>query len=72
MHMRQKAPPLLGRDHLAYRSYYVPVRNVVDGDLCEVFAGLSNEVKRGVAEELDRDVSEVLRKVEDVRNRVAF
>lgn len=26
MHMRQEHPPLCGRDHLAYRSYYFPVK----------------------------------------------
>lgn len=38
MHLRQENPPLLGRDHLAYRSYYFPVKDVIDGDLCEQFA----------------------------------
>ena len=35
MHMRAENPPLAGRDHLSYRSYYYPVKNVIDGDLCE-------------------------------------
>jgi splicing factor 3B subunit 3 len=26
MHMRQTFPPLCGRDHMAYRSYYFPVK----------------------------------------------
>jgi hypothetical protein len=26
MHLRQENPPLCGRDHLAYRSYYFPVK----------------------------------------------
>lgn len=26
MHMRSENPPLCGRDHLSYRSYYFPVR----------------------------------------------
>lgn len=26
MHMRTEAPPLAGREHLAYRSYYVPCK----------------------------------------------
>lgn len=28
---------LVGRDHTVYRSYYAPVRKVIDGDLCEQF-----------------------------------
>ena len=35
-----EAPPLSGRDHLAYRGSYLPVKNVVDADLCEQFARL--------------------------------
>lgn len=26
MHLRQENPPLCGRDHLSYRSYYFPVK----------------------------------------------
>lgn len=33
-HLRSEDAPLAGRDHLAYRSYYVPVKGVIDGD-CE-------------------------------------
>ena len=31
--MRQEAHSVVGRDHLMYRSYYVPVKDVIDGDL---------------------------------------
>ena len=37
MHMRQEQPPLAGRDHLAFRSFYFPVKDVIDGDLCEQY-----------------------------------
>ncbi|KAL4425697.1 hypothetical protein ABPG75_009713 [Micractinium tetrahymenae] len=70
MHMRQEHPPLLGRDHLAYRSFYFPVKDVVDGDLCEQFPQLPADKARGVAEELDRTPGEVLKKLEDIRNRI--
>ena len=33
-HLRSEDAPLAGRDHLTYRSYYVPVKGVIDGD-CE-------------------------------------
>ena len=33
-HLRSEDAPLAGRDHLIYRSYYVPVKGVIDGD-CE-------------------------------------
>ncbi len=32
-YVRQEAHSVVGRDHLMYRSYYVPVKDVIDGDL---------------------------------------
>lgn len=72
MHMRSEAPPLAGRDHLAYRSYYIPNRSVVDGDLCEQYNSLPADKKRMIAEELDRTVAEVQKKIEDMRVRSGF
>jgi len=68
MHLRQENPPLCGRDHLTYRSYYFPVKNVIDGDLCEQFASLPFEKQSQIAQELDRTPMEVLKKLEDFRN----
>jgi splicing factor 3B subunit 3 len=65
-------PPLLGRDHLIYRSYYAPSKGTIDGDLCETFFLLSQEKKLVVAAELDRSVREIERKIGDMRTRVAY
>jgi splicing factor 3B subunit 3 len=54
----------VGRDHLAYRSAYAPVKGVVDGDLCAEFALLSMAKQGQIAQELDRTVAEVLKKLE--------
>ncbi|OQS05115.1 pre-mRNA-splicing factor RSE1, partial [Thraustotheca clavata] len=70
MYMRQEAPPLCGRDHLSYRSYFIPVKDVADGDLCEQFGALPNESQLKVAQDLDRTPLEVLKKLEDIRNRL--
>jgi splicing factor 3B subunit 3 len=70
MHARLAAPPLAGRDHLAYRSAYYPVRHVVDGDLCEAYGALPAEARARIAGELERAPGEVVRKLEDVRARV--
>ena len=70
MHMRLEAPPLAGRDHLAYRSAYYPARHVADGDLCEAYGGLAPEARARVAGELDRSAGEVAKKLEDARARV--
>jgi splicing factor 3B subunit 3 len=72
MAMRQECPPLSGRDHMAFRSFYLPVANTIDGDLCELYNTLPNEKKRLIAGQLDRTPSEVAKKIEDIRNRVAF
>lgn len=62
-HLRAEDPPLAGRDHLIYRSYYVPVKGVIDGDLCERYARLGRDVKERIAGEVDRSVREVERKI---------
>jgi len=62
-HMRTEDPPLAGRDHLMYRGYYVPVKGVIDGDLCERYTLLPTEKKQMIASELDRSVREIERKI---------
>ena len=70
MHMRQESWPLCGRDQLSFRSSYFPVKDCVDGDLCEMFTSLPLEKQREIAEELDRTPNEVVKKLEDLRNRI--
>lgn len=69
MHMRQEHAPLCGRDHLA-KSYYTPVKDCIDGDLCEQFATLDYKKQVSIAEELVCTPAEVLKKLEEMRNRV--
>ena len=70
MHMRQATASLVGRDHLAYRSAFFPVKDVVDGDLCEMFARLPGAKQRAIGEETDRSPGELLKKLEDMRNKI--
>ncbi|KAK3409052.1 spliceosome-associated protein 130 A [Eucalyptus grandis] len=70
MHLRQEYPPLCGRDHMAYRSAYFPVKDVIDGDLCEQFPTLPMDLQRKIADELDRTPAEILKKLEEVRNKI--
>jgi splicing factor 3B subunit 3 len=72
MHLRGEHPPLCGRDHLSYRSYYFPVKNVIDGDLCEQYNSLDLNKQKSIAEDLDRTPAEVSKKLEDIRTRFAF
>ena len=63
---------LLGMDHLKFRSYYNPVKNVIDGDLIEKYYELSQSLKIKIARELNRTPKEVEKKISDLRNRSAF
>ena len=71
MHMRQELPPLLGRDHMAFRSSYFPVKDVIDGDLCEQYTTLTPDQQRRIAEDMERSSSEILKKLEDLRAKIA-
>lgn len=100
--MRQEKPTLCGRDHISYRSYFLPAKvsmvasrtnsrhslngqrfptlktlkcvvnsqDVIDGDLCEQFSSLPYDKQKLVATGLDRTVGEVVKKLEDTRNRL--
>lgn len=68
MHMCVENPPLCGRDHTSFRSAYFPVKDVIDGDLCEQFGSLEPLKQRAIAEELDRSPADVLKRLEDIRH----
>lgn len=71
-HLRSEDSPLAGRDHLIYRSYYVPVKGVIDGDLCERYTLLPTDKKMMIAGELDRSVREIERKISVSRLYIAI
>lgn len=70
MYMRQEAPPLCGRDHLAFRSLYFPSKNVADGDLCEQYSTLSIEKQKNLADNLERTPVDIQKKIEDTRDSI--
>lgn len=70
MHLREKLKLPSGRDHLSYRSYFMPVKAVCDLDLCDLFTSLPHADQRQVAADLDRTPGEILKKLEDARNRI--
>jgi splicing factor 3B subunit 3 len=70
MHMRQELVLPTGRDHVSYRSYYMPVKDVADGDLCAEFNALPHDTQQRIAADLDRTPGEVAKKLEDTRNRI--
>ncbi|KAJ3440029.1 splicing factor 3b subunit [Anaeramoeba flamelloides] len=70
MLLRKKIPTISGNDHLAWRSYYFPSKGVIDGDFCELFCSLHLETQTKIASKLKISVSEILRRIEDLRNRI--
>nr|GFC68302.1 spliceosome-associated protein 130 A [Tanacetum cinerariifolium] len=56
--------------HMAYRSAYYPVKDVIDGDLCGQFHMLTLEKQRKIADELDTTRGKILMKLEHVRNKI--
>ncbi|KDN45467.1 putative splicing factor 3B subunit 3 [Tilletiaria anomala UBC 951] len=72
MHMRQENLSLVGRDHVAFRGYYAPVKGIVDGDLCETFGLLPPARQAAIAEELDRTPAEINKKLDSLRTTSAF
>jgi len=60
---------LTGQDPQSYRSYYAPTRHILDGDLCDEYICLPYGVKQKIAEQLDRSVREVLKKLLDTKTQ---
>ncbi|CAK7893910.1 pre-mRNA-splicing factor Rse1p [[Candida] anglica] len=63
---------ILGRDHLKFRGYYNPSKNVIDGDLIEKFTELNQSAKIKISGSLDRTPKDVEKKIAEMRNRSAF
>lgn len=72
MQLAAQDAPLAGRDHLIYRSYYAPAKGVIDGDLCERYFLLPNDMKMMIAAELDRSVREIERKISVSTDRMSI
>ena len=69
MFMRQEYMNLVQRDHLSFRSYFHPVKNIVDGDLCFKFINhLPFGKQQEFAENVDRSVLEIVKKLEEVHD----
>lgn len=71
-HIRAENISLVGRDHLHYRSYYFPCKNVIDGDLCEIFSTLEASKQRSISFELGKEPSDIAKNLEKIRAKFAF
>lgn len=68
LHMRNELSPLAGREHLSFRSSFVPVKSVIDGDLCEQYLVLSYEKKREIALSMDKTPNEIIQRIVEFRS----
>jgi len=48
------------------------LQSVIDGDLCEQYAGMKSSTKSDIAGGMDRTAQDIIKKIEDIRNRFAF
>lgn len=70
--MQQFQNNLVGKDHLKFRSYYNPIKNVIDGDLLERFLEFDTSLKIEISRKLNKSVNDIEKKLIDLRNRSAF
>ena len=70
MYERIEIDNIAGRDHQMFRSCYGPVKCVIDGDLCEEFMTLESGKRKVLASELDKNESDIINKLEDMRNKI--
>ena len=61
---------LTARDHISFRSAFIPVNNVVDADLCDQFSNLDPQTQNTIASDLDRTPAEVSKKIDETRHRL--
>jgi splicing factor 3B subunit 3 len=67
--MRQDTS-LVGRDHAAFRGYYLPAKGVVDGDLIASFARMSLEERQTLSSVVGKSPTEIDKAVEEIKNRI--
>ncbi|KAL7720928.1 Pre-mRNA-splicing factor rse-1 [Entamoeba marina] len=53
LHMRVHWNNPTKRNHISFRSSILPVKDTVDGDLCELFDELNDEAKQQIADEME-------------------
>lgn len=68
--LRGRNQSLVGRDHLAYRSAFFPVKNVIDGDLIRTYCDLSPSDQDAVAQSLNKSPQQLLRLIDSIQSRI--
>lgn len=63
---------IVDRDILKFRSYYVPKKSCIDGDIIDEFFRLDANTKAKIAKLLERNVDQVEEKIIEIRNRIGY
>ena len=67
MHMKLHFSNVSEREQISFRSAINPIKNVIDGDLCELFMLLDEDVQQQIANEMEKEISDIIKKLIDMR-----
>lgn len=71
-HVAKALEPITGREIMKFRSYYIPIKGCIDGDLLEEYLRMSWEKRQKIAKKMDREPREIDRRISDMRTRFAY
>lgn len=71
-HVCKELEPITGREIMKFRSYYIPIKGCIDGDLLEEYFRMSWEKRQRIAKQMDREPREIDRRISDMRTRFAY
>lgn len=63
---------IVDSDVLKFRSYYVPKKSCIDGDLIESFFSIDETLKERIASAMDRSVPQIEKRIIEMRHRVGY
>lgn len=65
-HLRSQDENLCGRNHLSFCSMFFPVKNIVDGDICQLFSLLDSKVQNKIAEDMEMEAGDINMKIDQI------
>ncbi|KAJ3432517.1 splicing factor 3b subunit [Anaeramoeba flamelloides] len=68
--LKKKIKTVSGNDNLDWRSYYFPNKGILDGDFCELFLTLKKKDQLAIAEKMEIPLIEILKQLQNMRNKV--
>lgn len=69
---KKSSKMLIDRDIMKFRSYYIPKRACIDGDLIEVYFKLESSLKHEIAQLMDRTIEQIETRIIEMRNRIGY